>query len=247
MKYTQRKGDGVFYFRHKMKRKILGFSFLFRQPEGSSVIILEIPDAFEGSLRVQTSNARIVLASLQKLYQTTLINSNAAIRVEDASSTRLSLKSSNSALELMNVGAMDLEAVTSNGHITAAAVNCTSARLGSSNGGLRLEGVSGEEIKASTSNGSIKAKNCKGSRKISLGSSNGGIQFESCETPDMEAHTANSSIRGTIMGDIREYAIESRTSNGSNNLPNIRYPDSTKQLCVKTSNGKIDVQFVQPG
>ena len=55
----------------------------------------------------------------------------------------------------------------------------------------------------------------------------------------------DAAITGTVVGDMRDYAISSRTSNAQNNLPmDCAYEDQAKRLWATTSNGRIDVRFV---
>ena len=62
--------------------------------------------------------------------------------------------------------------------------------------------------------------------------------------PRLKQHP-HAAITGTVVGDMREYAISSRTSNAQNNLPmDCAYEDQAKRLWATTSNGRIDVRFV---
>ena len=75
--------------------------------------------------------------------------------------------------------------------------------------------------------------------------SNGPVRAEDVEAPDLTFKTANAAITGTVVGDMRDYAISSRTSNAQNNLPmDCAYEDQAKRLWATTSNGRIDVRFV---
>ena len=66
-----------------------------------------------------------------------------------------------------------------------------------------------------------------------------------CGGAGPHVQTANAAITGTVVGDMRDYAISSRTSNAQNNLPmDCAYEDQTKRLWATTSNGRIDVRFV---
>ena len=92
----------------------------------------------------------------------------------------------------------------------------------SSNGGLRIEDVTGGKLHAQTSNGSVKVS---------------GINAE-----DVTLISSNGSISGDICGEMTDYAVTSKTSNGKNNLPN--GTAGARTLDVRTSNASIAIEFV---
>ena len=134
---------------------------------------------------------------------------------------------------------------TSNGRLTADSLTCNSLYLKSSNGALDLYGLSGSHLVAESSNGRICAEDCSFSDELHLYTSNGAIRAQNLAADNLEFSTSNGPISATILGDMREYAVRSHTSNASSNLPSeMVYPEQTKSLRVHTNNARIEVQFI---
>ena len=109
----------------------------------------------------------------------------------------------------------------------------------------KLSGVTGGDCEAASNNARITAEHCRFAEKLWMQTSNGPVRAEDVEAPDLTFKTANAAITGTVVGDMRDYAISSRTSNAQNNLPmDCAYEDQAKRLWATTSNGRIDVRFV---
>lgn len=133
---------------------------------------------------------------------------------------------------------------TSNGHLSAEGFRCENLRARTSNGALELRGMRGGACTAQTSNGRATAEGCVFRDALSLRSSNGAVCAQDVESDHIEFTTSNGSVSAVIRGDMREYAVRSRTSNASNTLPpELVYPGQKKSLDVRTSNGRIDVRF----
>ena len=159
--------------------------------------------------------------------------------------------------------AADLDLRTSNARINAGAVNCwgkaslvssnaslhlndfsaRSIHLKSSNGSLNLQQVHAlKELVGSSSNGSIKAEEVKAPDRLALTTSNANIQVKALESAAISLASSNANIRGSLAGKLAEYSISSTTSNGRNNLPR-QQQGGSKTLEVRTSNGKIELEF----
>ncbi|MEM1484376.1 DUF4097 family beta strand repeat-containing protein [Oscillospiraceae bacterium PP1C4] len=139
----------------------------------------------------------------------------------------ISLKTSNGAIALSNINTDgNVTAVTSRGSISASNLSSQDFSAKSSTGELRLTDVICEvKITAETSNGEIEIAN------ISFGA---GLKLKS----------SNGKITGTVRGRMEDFNIISRTSTGRNNLPEDR-TGGNKTLEAKTSNGSIDIAFVE--
>ncbi len=118
----------------------------------------------------------------------------------------------------------DLNIHTSNGRLSIQNLSLSHVRLQTSNGAIHMENLDCLSSDARTSNGAIKIDHLSGGN-ISL-------------------HTSNGAIKGTIRGNMQDYAISSGTSNGSNNLPNVCLDGKAKKLSAHTSNGKIGIEFI---
>lgn len=134
---------------------------------------------------------------------------------------------------------------TSNARVALRDLTCGALEAVSSNGSLDLRNLRGNSCDARTSNSSITAEDCVFASDLHLQTSNASIRLDSAGADRMEFISSNGSIRGTVLGDMRQYAVYSHTSNGSCSLPSeMAYPDQTKSLRVFTSNARIDVKFL---
>ena len=154
------------------------------------------------------------------------------------------VKTSNSQINAASLpGMADIQLITSNAKITAENMSAGTMLLQSSNGGLLLRDLKGRRLEAITSNEKVRAANCSFPDTLLLSTKNGSIFLQDIIGDNIVLTTSNASITGNILGDMRDYGIESKTSNASNNLPNYQYPDQRKHLKARTSNGKIMVEF----
>ncbi len=224
-----RETEGVFRVCHEFCRKKHGkkgirnfFEAFFSCQEGPKIRIL-LPKDFGGALQVKTSNAKITMQEIRGLSKTFLTSSNAPVNMENCIIEKVKIRTGNAAVILSQINAAEIDAVTSNGHIEVKNSQCEKMGLKSSNASIRMERLTAGKLTAVTSNGKLCAEGCK-SDEILLCTSNG-------------------SITGTVIGDMHDFAIKSRTSNGSSNLPNTGYTNQKKTLTAETSNGKIRIEF----
>ena len=157
------------------------------------------------------------------------------------------VKTSNSQINATSLPKMsDVQLITCNAKITAENMSADTMLLQTSNGGLLLRNLNGRRLEAITCNDRVNAANCSFPDTLLLSTKNGSISLQDIIGDNIVLTTCNSSITGNILGDMRDYGIESKTSNSSNNLPNYQYPDQRKHLKAKTSNGRIMVEFRIP-
>lgn len=134
------------------------------------------------------------------------------------------LSGDNGSITVDGLRAEHLTLKSSNGRIEAADVDCAALEVTNSNGRVTLSDVAAETtLYAETSNGAVSVENLSAGRSIELRSSNG-------------------SVKGTLAGGSEDYRIESKTDNGSNNLPD-HWGKGEILLRVRTSNGSIDLRF----
>ena len=171
------------------------------------------------------------------------------IYVPDNADLSISVKTSNGKIDIKDISINgNVSAETSNGVVnisdTAAAGNFYTK---SSNGKVFITNVSTKDLSAESSNGRIFLTNIKSEEKIYAKTSNGGIELSNIffgQSARLES--SNGSISGSINDSMNNFNITSRTSNGKNNLPE-SMAGGTKDLIVKTSNGKIDISFAGQG
>ena len=132
----------------------------------------------------------------------------------------------NGAISVKNTQVNGLTLDSDNGKLEASNVACASFEAEASNGRVTLSDISAETaLYVKTSNGAITVDNVSAGKSIELRSSNG-------------------SIRGTLSGSGGDYRIESKTTNGANNLPN-GWGRGDTLLTVETTNGAIALQFAE--
>lgn len=133
---------------------------------------------------------------------------------------------------------------TSNGRLVVSNLTCASLDAATSNAALELRSVSGDRCTAKTNNGHITANFCSFPGGLSLHTSNAAVRAQSLTSDNLELVSSNGPISAVILGDLREYAVHSHTSNASSSLPpELNFPGQTKSLNVHTSNAVIDVRF----
>lgn len=136
--------------------------------------------------------------------------------------------------------------VTSNARLTLRDIDCGDLGAETSNGAAELYNLRGERCEARTSNAHITADGCEFAGAVRLHTGNGAIRCRDLVSDKIELRTENASVVATVVGDMREYAVHSHTSNASNTLPpELSYPEQSKSIDVSTSNAKIDVHFIQ--
>lgn len=159
----------------------------------------------------------------------------------------LYVKTSNAALCATGLAQLASGSFTSqNGKLTLEHITCGSFTARTSNAGIVLTNIQGETACAVTHNARITACGCTFSEECTLTTSNAQLRLEQMDCPHLTLKTSNAAVIGTMRGDLRDFAIRSHTSNASNNLPpEFVFPEQTRSLNVKTSNGRIDLQFTR--
>lgn len=187
-------------------------------------IALYLPSSALVDLDLATSNGSIRGEKLSTLCDITLATTNARISLEEIGCKSLKLNTSNAKMTLANVISRQfIRGATSNGNIEARNV-CT-----------------GEELTLTTSNGRFQAEEISVKGRLNFTTSNGNIALQCSRAEEISLLTSNGKIQGTLPGCQADWAIESATSNGKNNLP--KHQDGEKSLTVRTSNGNINLLF----
>lgn len=137
------------------------------------------------------------------------------------------------------------EASTSNAIInlskieSAGDINCRS-----SSGKVTFEEVEANNIDIKTSNGIVDIDKIISKNDINIETSNGQVRFKNIEFKNtLECRSSNASIKGEIKGELSDYSIRSKTSNGNNNLPEST-SGGAKAIDIETSNSSIDIKFM---
>lgn len=183
---------------------------------------LTLPKGFAGEADLRTTNGAISVLHAHAGVLT-LRTSNGRITAEDVAAQRVKFATSNGGINLMRIAAKSVVAESSNARIEAESIAADEVVLKTSNGANEARSIAGKQVRIETNNGHVKVDDVAGT--------------------DIRLSSSNGSITGTIKGRLEDYAITSRTSNGKNNLPVVS--EGAKKLDARTSNARIDVQFVQ--
>lgn len=220
----------------KEKRGFLRNIFGWKHP-GREVTV-ELPQSWKGSADIVTSNAAISASvAIEALSACT---SNGAISLADMTAQRINGATSNGCVKLKNVTCGVMEITSSNGRITAGDICCEKAKLITSNASASVQDATVGELYIKTGNAGMRLDDVTG-EKLHAQTSNASIKISDVNASDVTLISSNGSVTGTLAGSVDDYAITSETSNGSNSLPDGTM--GTKKLEVRTSNGKIAIEF----
>lgn len=225
---------------------------VYQTPSADSVRVIFLPKAGVDIVSCETIDGRLTFRHKTRILSFNFdilgwLQGQRKIRVEVPVGFKgdLFIRTTNASVSLRdvtNVAAAKL--VTSNARISVENMKCKSTYIKSCNGALNLQNISGDELEAVTTNSRITAENCSMGFGMILTTKNAAIRIRDLVSDKIVLKSSNSSIIGSIRGDMRDYAIQSHTSNASCNLPNYSYPDQKKNLVVKTSNAKILIDFI---
>lgn len=159
----------------------------------------------------------------------------------------LSLRTSNGRISGSSVSLQgNLNLRTSNGRVQLDAVRLSGdLGIATSNGAVELSSVEATTVTARTTNGAVTAERVVAETELHLRASNGRIATTAITAGRrIELEASNGHIEGTIDDEMSLYAVRSRTSNGSNSLPE-NWGGGPKELQVSTSNGRIALRFLR--
>jgi Uncharacterized conserved protein len=160
------------------------------------------------------------------------------------------VENDNGKIEVSGVKLLDSVFKTSNGKINVKNLEVkNSLVLKTSNGKVDLKNVTATNVDIKTSNGTINLVNVN-SHKIIAKTSNSKIEFDNLVGTIIDFKTSNGKIDGTIIGDYNDYQKKIKTSNDKikingvvNNKVDDKNDGSPKKLTLKTSNGKVNIDF----
>ncbi|MCB5955640.1 DUF4097 family beta strand repeat-containing protein [Enterococcus sp. CWB-B31] len=229
--------------------------FNFNFGKGAEVMV-EVPSSQLSSLNVKTSNNKISVENIST-NNAKLESSNGKIHLEDIQAANkaevmvevpssqlssLNVKTSNNKISVENISTNNAKLESSNGKIHLEDIQAANKIEGKTNNSkIELDDVNAKEIDFKTSNGKIDLSELSFSDGR-FETSNGKISFDELSVKSyLSIKSSNGSIKGTIAGKQNDFSVESKTSNGKNNLSNTT--SGNKELVVKTSNSEIKVDF----
>ena len=208
--------------------------------------IVALPEGYAGDVQATNDNGGIFAEDKSTSGALDLAASNAPVVVRNQAVKSLNVKTSNGEVILENIvseGNVDVSG--SNGSVDVRNLSVGGAfGAQNSNGALILKDVSAHEMRASTSNGKATAENVAAAACFSLHTSNADLLLNRVQASEFSVGTSNGSIAGSIVGDEQDYDIEAKTSNGQLRLPQGGHEGAPGKLIALTSNGDIDLEFV---
>ncbi len=113
-----------------------------------------------------------------------------------------------------------------------------------SNAKVTLSSCKANEMEIKTTNNQIFLDNVVADKSITSATSNGKIELLNLVSDDIYLKSSNAKIEGTIKGNQEEYNITTKTSDSNSSLPSNKDGTTNKSLFAKTSNARIDIEFV---
>lgn len=157
---------------------------------------------------------------------------------------RVELITKNAVIQAENLrGVESLLAETSNARINVGRLAAEHIWLKTSNSSVTVSEAAGQELWVKSSNGHVSLDNIQFTENIDVKTSNAAIEISGVNGKNISLQTSNGAVRGWLTGSIADYDIESRTSNASSTLPTNMHVGKGKKLKVRTSNGKININF----
>lgn len=197
-----------------------------KKKEANAVVTLEIPTKYNESLTIDADNGAVKVQGIANVNMIDCVTKNDTLRILDTNATSVNAKTSNYRLTISNVNVeRELKTSTNNASIDISKVYGESVECVTTGSEITLTSVDAKNlIRASTTNAHIEIKEISGSY--------------------IDLKTSNGRISGTLVGNINDYSITSKSSGGKSNLPNI--PFGVKRLSAVTSKENINITFKEP-
>lgn len=237
-KYEVSLEGGVLTLKYTAEKRSF-FRNIFGWRQKAAEVTVELPNGWEGIADIRTENAAV--SASVAINELMMHTSNGAITLEDATIRRINGKTSNGALRLECVTCVEMELGTSNGRIVAQDITGKTVKLTSGNASVNVHAATVNDMSLRSSNGGLRIEDVTGG-KLHAQTSNGSVKVSGINAEDVTLISSNGSISGDICGEMTDYAVTSKTSNGKNNLPN--GTAGARKLDVRTSNASIAIEFV---
>jgi len=202
----------------------------FYFPLTDRTMTITIPQNYDGSLIITTTNSAIEVDGISLAGELSLESINGYVSIDDVTIAQdVSVYTTNSAIYLDNVA-------------TSSDVSVRSL-----NGLIRLNEVSSANVTAQTTNGKIDVSDVIVATKLDLNTTNGAVLIGGIDVgEEIRLTTTNGAVSGNVEGPSSDYDVDSQTTNGTNNLAgyNSQTPSTDdKLLYVRAFNGAINITF----
>ena len=206
----------------------LGLKGLFggKKKEATPVVLLEVPTKYKESLDITSDNGAVKIQGIANANIIECTTKNATIRVLDTNASCIHARTTNHRVTINNVSVeKDLSATTSNASID-------------------VSKTIGESVACKTTGSEITLTSVDVKNMIQVSTTNAYIEIKEVSGNYIDLRTTGARISGTIVGNINDYSITSKSSGGKSNLPNI--PFGVKRLSAVTSKDNINITFKEP-
>ncbi|MCX7715199.1 MAG: DUF4097 family beta strand repeat-containing protein [Clostridia bacterium] len=189
-------------------------------------VILEIPAKYSDGIELNCENASTRVIGLVAPDSIMCNCKNGTVRIIDTNATVLYAKTSNYRVTVTNVNVVK------------------DVNVSTSSASIDLNKVLAESILCKTNKSEISIKDATVKNMLQASTSDGYIDFKEVSGNYIDLRTTNGRISGTIVGNINDYSINSKTTGGKSNLPNI--PFGVKRLSAVTTKENIHITFQDP-
>lgn len=182
--------------------------------------------------------------NMVRIFSFEITNLSCKIYIPNGYDGEIFINTTNDKVEINNIDIDgDINLKTTNDKIVLYNIKGNTIDLKTTNGKIELNKVEGNMIKLNTTNNKIILDNVKGDT-VKLQTTNGEIELNKVDVDsELSCLTTNDSITGTVIGNIDDFSITSKTTNDKNNLP-AKSTSGDKYLSAITTNDKIKIDFI---
>lgn len=206
-----------------------------------------IPKDFNGKLEIETrtGSVNVDLAGIT-CKQITVLATTGSVTVKNAvCNGDFKVEVTTGGTNVSNVKSENLSLQNTTGSISTNDVKVSkNVDLKTTTGHISVNNLCAAAVKIKLTTGSL--KECKTDCKsFSAEATTGSLSFRIKSATKISLKATTGSIRGEIVGNAKDFNIESSTRTGRNNLTNQIVSASDKILKAETSTGSIDVDFIE--
>lgn len=191
------------------------------------VLKIGLPKNFDGKLEIETKTGSV------------LVNLNAVTCKE------ISIECTTGNVTVKSVTVKEgFSAKVTTGNIEVNGVASDNFSIESTTGNIKANNLSAKEVKVKLTTGSLKEGKIDCENFLAEATT-GSLSFKVKNATKVSLKATTGSISGEIVGNEKEFNIESSTSTGKNNLKNQTVLSSDKLIKAQTSTGSITIHFSQ--
>lgn len=197
-----------------------------KKKEAAPVVRVEVPAKYKENIQLVTDGATIQVQGVANANILECVTKNATLRILDTNAASIRARTTNHRLTVTNVNAeKDVDVSTSSASID-------------------INKTIGESVTCKTTASEISLNDVEAKNMLQATTTNAYIAITKISGNYIDLRTSAGKISGTIIGNINDYSITSKSSGGKSNLPNI--PFGVKRLSAVTSKENINITFQEP-